>query len=132
MADRTVPYLDAGKAAFEELDTYMASFLTLGDYPPLVSTPIEMATGLTFEQFEVVGYASGQIVKAVHGSVDAWGVVTQAAAHSVGATNKVPVWWSGHFNIDALVWPASFDTDAKKLAAFEGAAAPVQIVLGKR
>jgi len=62
----------------------------------------------------------------------AFGVVTQAAAHAVGATNKVPVWWSGHFNIDALVWDASFSSDALKMAAFDGAAAPTQIVLGKR
>jgi len=67
MADRTVPYLDAGKAAFEELDTYMASFLTLGDYPPLVSTPIEMAAGTSFSQFQVVGRdGAGKLVPAVY------------------------------------------------------------------
>ena len=41
------------------------------------------------------------------------------------------VYRSGHFNMDALVWPASYDTDAKKLAAFDGAPSPSQILVSR-
>lgn len=46
-------------------------------------------------------------------------------------TTAIPVYRSGHFNVDALVWDASFDTLAKKLAAFEGAPSPTNILVGK-
>lgn len=45
-----------------------------------------------------------------------------------GDTMTVPVYRAGHFNMDALVWDASYDTDAKKAAAFEGSVSPTIFV----
>ncbi len=45
-----------------------------------------------------------------------------------GDTMTVPVYREGHFNMDALVWDASYDTDAKKAAAFEGSVSPTIFV----
>lgn len=45
-----------------------------------------------------------------------------------GATMTFAVYREGHFNMDALTWDASYDTDAKKKAAFEGSVSPTIFV----
>lgn len=45
------------------------------------------------------------------------GQYTQPA--STGADIQCQAYIQGHFNIDALTWNAAFNTDAKKLAAFD-------------
>lgn len=45
-----------------------------------------------------------------------------------GDTMVVPVIRSGHLNMNALVWDTSYDTDAKKAAAFEGSVSPTIFV----
>ena len=45
-----------------------------------------------------------------------------------GDTMTVPVYRSGHWNMDALNWDASYDTDAKKATAFEGSVSPTIFV----
>lgn len=45
-----------------------------------------------------------------------------------GDTMTVPVYRSGHWNMDALNWDSSYDTDAKKAAAFEGSVSPTIFV----
>ena len=49
-----------------------------------------------------------------------------------GVTTKAPVYRAGNFNPAALIWHADYDTDAKKAAAFRGAAAPTNIVIRAR
>ncbi len=48
-----------------------------------------------------------------------------------GATMTFAVYRTGHWDMDALVWDASYDTDAKKKAAFEGSLSPT-IFIGKK
>lgn len=45
-----------------------------------------------------------------------------------GDTMTVPVIRTGHLNMDALNWDASYDTDAKKMTAFEGSDSPTIFV----
>lgn len=59
-------------------------------------------------------------------------VLAQAASLGSTGTGNGVCWYTGCFNLDALVWDASFDTDAKKKAAFEGAPTPTQIIVAKR
>lgn len=258
MATVKSPYLDAGVAAFEELDTYKADYLLLGTVPPLQTWTARMADNLTLAKHQVCGLdANGRLVPATlstpafasraltftavavaaetvtiggvvytfraslnatptanevligtsevttaanlaaainHGpgegvvygtptlpnpnvtatsaagvvtvtarqpgpagnaitiaeasTVGSWagaatvlgggggGVaarfVTTTAAVSVTDAVTMPVYYSGNFNIDALVWDSSFTTDAQKLAAFMGAPSPSQFILGKR
>jgi hypothetical protein len=138
MVDRTIPYPEVGLATFEELDTYRQKMLLTSDYPPLKSFPMPMAASQTFQQFEVVGLnASGQLVPATWNATPASavkpvGVVTQAVASGSGEAGKtVPVWFSGAFNQDILVWHSTFDTDAKKATAFSGSPSPTQITVRK-
>lgn len=45
-----------------------------------------------------------------------------------GDTMTFAVYREGHFNMDQLVWDSSYDTDAKKAAAFEGSVSPTIFV----
>jgi hypothetical protein len=134
MSNVTIPYADPGKAAFEVKDTYLQSFLLAGNHPELadaIGLPQTVSTALV--QFSVVGYdGSGTLALAQYdGTPKAAFVVAHASTVGSGG-GHVQVFYQGCFNIDALVWDASFDTDAKKLAAFNGADSPTQIVAAKR
>jgi hypothetical protein len=133
MANQTFPYADPGRAAFEVLDTYMQNFLLAGNHPELAQPYSFTAEGgTTLEQFSVVGLnGSGYLALATEdGTVQALGVLAQA--FDSASDSGVPVYYQGCFNMDALVWDASFDTDAKKEAAFRGAPTPTQIIVAKR
>lgn len=139
MANVTPPYADPGRASFEELDTYLQNFLLGGNHPelkPAVSAPLP--NSVTYAQFTVVGRnSSGQLVPAVWNAVEASrvrpiGVLAHAASLGASGTGTGTFWYSGCFNMDALVWGASYDTEAKKLAAFEGSPTPTTIIVAKR
>lgn len=66
------------------------------------------------------------------GGIRAIGVLAQAAALGASGTGNGQVWYSGCFNIGALVWDSSFTTDALKLNAFFGAPTPTNILTAKR
>jgi hypothetical protein len=98
MADYTVPYHEAGLAAFEDLDTYFQKFLLSGDHPRLASFPMTVKANEALAQFTVVGLdATGKLVKAVFddeedGSpIQAIGFLTQAVTGNAGGTTTVPV-----------------------------------------
>ena len=139
MATVTPPYMDPGRASFEVLDDYTQNFLLGGIHPelkPAVSAPLP--NSVTYAQFLVVGKnSSGQLVPAVFDAdpadaIKPVGVLAHAASLGASGAGTGTFWYSGCFNIDALVWPASFDTDAKKLAAFEGSPTPTTIIAAKR
>lgn len=139
MATVTPPYADPGRASFEVMDDYTQNFLLAGIHPelkPAVSAPLP--NNANYAQFTVVGRnASGQLVPAVWDAVEAnrvrpVGVLAHAASLGASGTGTGTFWYSGCFNMDALVWGASFDTEAKKLAAFEGSPTPTTIIVAKR
>jgi len=51
------------------------------------------------------------------------------AVDASGGDVGAEIWRSGNFKPSALVWPATYDTDAEKAKAFEGAPSPTQIVI---
>ena len=129
-----LPYSDPGAAAFEDLGDFQNDqFLLLGQHPKLATFPLKPTSGvLPLAPFTVVTLSGGKIAAATSG-VPATGVLMHGIPVGGDANlSGAPVAYSGNFNIDALVWDASFDTDAKKLAAFTGSTSPTQIVLGKR
>ena len=139
MADVTMPYLEAGLAAFEELDTYLQKFLLSGSDPKLEpGFPMEIAAGQALQQFQVLGLnAGGKLVPAVYNvdpevEIKACFVCTQAVAAPAGTGVTVSVWFAGCFDPAALVWDATYDTDAKKANAFVGAPTPTRIMIRKR
>lgn len=55
MADVFIPYADLGKASFEQLDTYLQSFLLVGDEPRLTAFPFTVEENQTLAIHTVVG-----------------------------------------------------------------------------
>lgn len=55
-------------------------------------------------------------------------ILAQPVVLANGASATIAVYREGHFNMDALTWDASYDTDAKKKAAFEGSVSPTIFV----
>ncbi len=87
----------------------------------------ESGSGTAFGATTLTGGKDSSGVRAI-------GVLAHAAsrgASPAAAANGI-VWYSGNFNMDALVWDESFDTDAKKASAFFGAPTPTNIIIGKR
>ena len=139
MADVKIPYADPGRAGFQELDTYLQGFLLAGNHPPLAPAfSFQLAASKTLAQFTVVGLdASGKLVAATYNATPASaikpiGVLAHAATSGASDAVNGQVFYSGCFNVDALIWDATFDTEAKKLAAFQGSPTPTTIIVAKR
>ena len=116
-------YSNAGVAGIQNEDVNGAVELFAGDTPAPVSisaaVPSAVATaGLAAFTPVVVDNETGTLAL-VDGTTEtkanAVTIVPVAAGSAVGS---VPVYKAGCFNINALQWPATFDTEAKKLAAF--------------
>lgn len=131
------PQIDrAAGVAGQSDDTILpeeVSYIT-GDFPHVVSEDLTVLDGEDLSALHVVGFdGNDKIVEADPGAdpaIPAIGIMSYAAAPS-GADATAGVFRTGVFNPDLLVWPAWYDTDAKKAAAFRGAPSPTQIFLVK-
>lgn len=126
-----------GRPAFEALDTVTTAALLAGATPPLSEPiPFKLGNNQNLAQFTVVGLNAGLLVTASD-TVKPIGVLAHAAVSDATNTKNVhgQVFFTGCFNIGAdspLVWGAAFDTDTKKIEAFNGSPTPTQIVARKR
>lgn len=121
-----IPQKDAGAAAGLS-DTFGELIVFTGD-TPVSTTPEVVAaaaiSGADLPAYTVVGLnGSGELVKAVYNANPANAVypigITTATVKQ-GATNRnVGVYRAGMFNPDALVWDATYNTDALKKRAFD-------------
>lgn len=138
MAEVKVPYPEVGLAAFEALDDYDTGILLSGSWPVLSpGYPLPVTADLELDQFTVVGLTAGKLVKATWNAdaelgVKPIGVLTQHVIGNDTGTTTVPVFFSGCFNPDALVWDASFDTMQKKIDAFMGSPSPTEVLIRER
>lgn len=105
--------------------------LLAGDEPDAVVEELIVAASQTIAAFTPVGFdAQGRLVPAVSGTTQAIGITTIAITTDASTNYKgVGVYRQGCFNKDAINWPASYDTDAKKVAAFRGAPTPTNIIV---
>lgn len=112
-----IPYGDVHVATLE-VDSFTEVALLTGDTPPIVTTSEVAAVALT--QWQVVGRdGTGKIIPAVLGTTEAIGITVSAVDPAVGVLDTVAVYRAGCFNPKALIWDATYDTDAKKKVAFE-------------
>lgn len=132
-----IPFGDPGVAGFQS-DEFGQIALMAGDTPAWADQSYVVATAtVDLPLYSVVGFnAAGEVIPALTGSVapedDVQAVGFTAAAFVDGSgTRKVKVCRQAHVFVDALVWPASYDTDAKRLKAFEGAPSPTAIIASK-
>lgn len=129
-----IPY--GGEGVPSGIDTQEFSYAELltGHAPEFLTVPGYQADGsVAMAAFTVVGVAGGFLVPATAtGTADVAPIgILPAPILANGQTQKVGLIRGGNFNVDALVFDASFTTDAEKLAAFEGAPTPTNIVLQK-
>lgn len=117
---------NAGEAA-GLVDSFSQLTLFTGD-TPVSTTPEVVATaavaGADLPARSVVGRdASGNLVKAVYNANPANAIrpigITTATVKQGSVGVSVGVYRSGMFNPDALIWDATFNTDALKRLAFE-------------
>lgn len=112
----TIPHGDVHLAGVETESFTPIVFLT-GDTPSQVTTAEVAAVALS--KWQVVGRdGTGKIIPAVLGTTEAIGITVNAVDPAAG-TGKVAVYRAGCYNPKALVWDATYDTDAKKKTAFE-------------
>lgn len=106
--------------------------LFLSSHPDPLTIDYPVAASQTLGAFTVVGFdASKRLVPAVLGTTAAIGVLAHAITTDATTNYKgAKVYRAGHFNHKRLVWDATYDTEAKKLMAFEGAPTPTQIRVG--
>ncbi len=123
-----IPFGEPGMAGNQnEVFTYQQ--LITGNAPTRTTAEVVEASlyaSADFPQFSVVGKnAAGELVMAVIDEVTPANSIvpvgiTTATIKAGSSVGNVAIWRDGCFNPDALNWDASYDTDAKKKAAFEG------------
>lgn len=132
----TIPYGSEGVAAFEKTDSFSQLELFANANPVPLTKDFPVAASTDLAKGSVVGVnGSGDLVLAVLGGaspIAPIGVLAVGVTTGVGVTTRAPVYMSGSFNRDSLVYDASYNTDAKKEAAFNGAATPTNIFIRAR
>jgi len=113
-----ISFDDVGLASVA-VDSYTVVQFVTGDTPPAVTTP-EVAAVALAARTVVARDGAGLLIAAsvTAGVSNAIGFTSVAVDPAVG-TGKVSVVRAGTYNPAALVWDASFTTDALKRTAFE-------------
>ena len=132
MADQTITHGNPGIAEYSSETWGNAKELRLQDSPATATRKISItATGddLDLAIFSVVDGAGLAAYQAAVANKTALGILTAPVFVAEDATVVVDVIVAGYFDYDALTFAASFDTDAKKQAAFDGMGSPINIIL---
>lgn len=136
----TIPRGNPGLAGGVEREDFTQFALLLSDVPPIFVEEHPVATtaaATTYALYSVVGLNNAGAISGLASNIDgsnaagARGILAgQVVTVTSGTLPRAKLYKGGHFNMDSLVWHANFDNDAKREAAFRGAPAPVQIVVG--
>lgn len=106
--------------------------LIVGETPAVVTEDRTFAASQTIPAFTPLGFdGSGNLIPAVFGTTQAVALSLIDMVTPAGAVKGGPVLTQGCLNRDMIAWPASYDTDEKKLEAFRGAPTPTSIVVRK-
>lgn len=126
--DNKVPYGKPGIANFESESWGNKQNWQFGDTPALVSDNIEVTASGADVEIDFLDVLAKDGTAAAQNGATAADRANYIAATTItvpdGETKMVPVYRQGHFEMAALNWAATYDTDAKKKAAFEGSVSP--------
>lgn len=128
-----IPYGGEGVPSGIDTQEFIYQELLTGHAPAFLVVPGFKANGaVAMAAFTVVGVSGGNLVPATAtGAADVAPIgILVSPILANGQEQKVGLIRGGNFNVDALVFDASF-SDAEKLVAFEGAPTPTNIVLQK-
>ncbi len=111
----------------------VAEGLIVGETPAVVTEDMTVAASQTITTpYVPVGFdGSGNLVPAVSGTTQAIGLLLRPITTPASPVQGQPVLRQGCLNMDMIAWPASYDTEEKKLEAFRGAPTPSSIVARK-
>lgn len=103
-------------------ETYTPEQVVIGA-SDVITRPETFKSGADVAALTVLGRitASGKLIKSVNTASDGSEIPVAIAVENVasaGADKVGPAYIAGEFNVDALVWDATYSTDALKLAAF--------------
>lgn len=128
MADTTVTHGAPGIAEFNSQSYGNVKELRLQDTPPFAYRAVTITAGANLDLpiYSVVSLTG----LALQSPADAVGVLMHPLVLANGQSATVHVLVQGHLDYEALNWDASFDTPAKKIAAFNGRPTPLAIILG--
>lgn len=120
-----IPYSEYGVAELNT-DSFTQVELFAGDTPAVVTDYGIIggslnAAGIPAWTPVFVDPGTRAISLAVQGTTAPNAITVAATPAGAAATSSVPVYKAGMFNIRALNWPASYDTDAERFAAFAAA-----------
>lgn len=135
MATTPIPISEPGIADYQANDGFYSQELFNSGVPLPATEDFPVAQSTTIAARSVVGLdGSGNLVMAKTSStaVVPIGVLVTSVATASGQTDRVPVYRAGNFNLDALIFHADYDTDAKKAAAFRGSPSPTNVIVRKR
>lgn len=111
-------------AGAETESPYVPDDLLAGSADIVTNGNETLLTGQNLAARTVVGRvtASGKLIKSVQTATDGSEKPVGILVYAVDATSadkKCSIYTGGAFNPDALVWDATYNTDAKKWAAFD-------------
>lgn len=130
-----IPPSTMGVASFEQADTFTSVELFNHSQPEPITEDFPVGQSTDLPARAVVGLdANGNLAfaKTSAPAIVPIGVTLTPVKTAAGQTTRAPIYRAGNFNLDALVYHADYDTDAKKAAAFRGSSTPTQIVVRKR
>lgn len=133
-----IPLTSAGIAGFEVSETFTSTEIFNSAVPQPVTEDMAYGQNTDLAALSVVGLDAGVLALARlpdgedDDGVAALGVLVTPVDPGAGQSGSAPIWRAGNFNPDALVWHESYDTPAKRLAAFNGAPTPTYIILRER
>jgi len=112
---------DPGIAAIEGASFTGPREPLFGDTPAPTTTTVKVGENVDLPIYSVVSYDGSTIALATlsGGTSNAYGILTAPVKTGAGESTTVDVYRSGHFDMVALNWDASFATDDDKKTAFE-------------
>jgi len=133
MADVTTTHGAPGIAAFARETYGNIAELRLQDTPALAFRKVRItATGgdLALPIYSVIGPTGLAAYQAVLANKTVVGITAHPINLLEDAFLDIEVICAGNLDINALTWASTFDTNAKKLSAFDGLGSPINMILG--
>lgn len=126
--DNKVPYGEPGVANFAKESWGNKQNWQYSDTPALTTINIAVSASgadVEIDFLDVLNTTGGPAAQAgATAALKANYIAATTITVPDGETKQVPVYVQGHFEMAALNWAASYDTDAKKAAAFQGSVSP--------
>ena len=130
--DKYIPDAAPGIAGFNTESIGSSDDPLFGDTPATTTTTVNVPANFSGLLYEPIVIGAGDIIAKAVAGTPADGILTAPVVTGAGVTTTIDVYRSGHWNMAALKFGASYDTDAKKKVAFEGGKSPTIFVSKKK